>query len=270
MLTTAPPTTLKKNLEGCNTIADNIKMANVILICPVPRYVLEKCCNDPAHIENHSNMDFDEEITEYQEQNRRVLVGWATTRGLDFSVMDPTAIVNPTEPLLRNRTTSGGTSIWCLAIPCTCRGARTRIWRWRFRRPMKARTWRESLPLSAAALATQCQALDPGHAAPPMALKKGGLRMPLSPCQSRKRQNEDGIHVPLLRLVGYAECQQGCTEPVQTPFLGSEVPTEVGLGAPVVTVASVASMGIGPKRGGLPLAADGRLICLILAGDCVF
>jgi hypothetical protein len=117
MLTTAPPTTLKKNLECCNLIADNIKMANVILICPVPRYVLEKCCNDPAHIENHSNMDFDEEISEYQEQHRRVLVGWATTRGLDFSVMDPTAIVNPTEPLLRNQTTSGGTSIWCTGDP---------------------------------------------------------------------------------------------------------------------------------------------------------
>ncbi len=36
MLTTAPPTTLKKNLEGCNAIADSIKMANVILICPAP------------------------------------------------------------------------------------------------------------------------------------------------------------------------------------------------------------------------------------------
>ncbi len=116
-LTTAPPTTLKKNLECCNLIADNIRMANVILICPVPRYVSEKCCNNPAHIENHSNADFDEEISEYQEQHRRVLVGWATARGLDFSVMDPTAIVNPTEPLLRNRTTSGGDSIWCSGDP---------------------------------------------------------------------------------------------------------------------------------------------------------
>jgi hypothetical protein len=92
-------------------------MANVILICPTPRYVQEKCCNDPAHIENHSNMDFDEEIAEYQEQHRRVLGGWATARGLDFCVMDPTAIVNPTEPLLRHRVTSGGASIWCSGDP---------------------------------------------------------------------------------------------------------------------------------------------------------
>jgi hypothetical protein len=132
---------------------------------------------------------------------------------------------------------------------------------------MKARTWRESLPLSAAALATKCQALDPVHAAPPMALKKGGLRMLSSLCQSRKRQNEDGTLVPLPRLVGYAECHQGCTEPVQIPFLGSEVPTEVGLGAPVVTVASMVT---GPKRGGVPMAADGSLIYVIMVGDCVF
>jgi hypothetical protein len=117
VLTTAPPTTLKKNLEGCNAIAEIIKMANVILMCLTPRYVLEKCCNDPAHIENHSSMDFDDEIVEYQEQHRRVLGGWATTRGLEFCIMDPTAIVNPTEPLLRNRVTSGGSSIWCAGDP---------------------------------------------------------------------------------------------------------------------------------------------------------
>jgi hypothetical protein len=36
---------------------------------------------------------------------------------MTISVMDPTAIVNPTEPLLRNRTTSGGASIWCTGDP---------------------------------------------------------------------------------------------------------------------------------------------------------
>jgi hypothetical protein len=89
MLTTAPPTTLKKNFEGCNAIAENIKKANVILICPMPRYVLEKCCNDPAHIENHSNMDFDEEIVEYQEQHRRVLGGVGNYKGFGFLCNGP-------------------------------------------------------------------------------------------------------------------------------------------------------------------------------------
>jgi hypothetical protein len=55
---------------------------------------------------------------EYQEQHRHVLGEWATAKGLEFSMMDPTAIVNPTEPLLQNRvTSSGGDSIWCTGDP---------------------------------------------------------------------------------------------------------------------------------------------------------
>jgi hypothetical protein len=58
---------------------------------------------------------------------------------------------------------------------------------------------------------------------------------------------------------GWRSVNKGARSQCKPPFLGSEVPTEVGLGAPVVTVASVASMGIGPKKGGLPLPEDGRL-----------
>ncbi len=42
-----------------------------------------------------------------------MLGGRAVTVGLRFSLMDPTAVVHPTEPLLRNRLTSDGLSIWC-------------------------------------------------------------------------------------------------------------------------------------------------------------
>jgi hypothetical protein len=128
---------------------------------------------------------------------------------------------------------------------------------------MNAPTRRVNLPLSAAALAAKCRALDRVHVAPPMAQKKGGLRKLSSP--SRKRQNEDVTRVPLPRLAGYVEFRQGGTEPVQ--FRGIEVSTEGGLGAPVVTVASV---GTGPKRGGASMAAGGSLIYVIMIGDCVF
>ncbi len=122
---------------------------------------------------------------------------------------------------------------------------------------------RVNLPLSAAALAAKCRALDPVHVAPPMVQKKGGLRMLSSP--SRKRQNEDVTRVPLPLLAGYVECRQGGTEPV--PTWVTEVSTAVGLGAPEVTVARV---GTGRKRGGAFMAADGSLIYVIMIGDCVF
>jgi hypothetical protein len=211
VLTTAPPTTLKKNLEGCNAIAEIIKMANVILMCPTPRYVLEKCCNDPAHIENHSSMDFDDEIVEYQEQHRHVLGGWATTRGLEFCIMDPTAIVNPTEPLLRNRVTSAAAPSGVLATRFTCRGRPTRTWRWRSMRPTKARAWWETRPLSARAVAIL--SLAPGLVARPMALKRDGFLTPLLPCQCRLRRSVAVMHGPLLPLAGYVVGHQCARRP---------------------------------------------------------
>ncbi len=36
---------------------------------------------------------------------------WAASLGINFELVDPTTVANPTEPLLRNRTTSGGTPL---------------------------------------------------------------------------------------------------------------------------------------------------------------
>jgi hypothetical protein len=82
---------------------------------------------------------------------------------------------------------------------------------------------------------------------------------------SRKRQNEDATHDPLPLLAGYVECLQGGTEPV--PTRGTEVPTEIGPGAPAGTVARG---GTGRKRGGVSMAEDGKPIYVIETGDCVF
>jgi hypothetical protein len=116
-LTTAPPTILKKVLEVCSTLAETIKQSNVLLVCPIPRYVMGSCCTDSAHIENRKSEDFEDELADCQEQHKRVLGGWAVAVGLKFCLMDPTAVVHPTEPLLRNRLTSYGLSIWCPGDP---------------------------------------------------------------------------------------------------------------------------------------------------------
>ncbi len=50
-LTTAPPTVLKKALELCVPLANAAKGAKVVLVCPIPRYVKTKCCDDPSHIQ---------------------------------------------------------------------------------------------------------------------------------------------------------------------------------------------------------------------------
>jgi hypothetical protein len=116
-LTTAPPTILKKVLEICSTLAEKINQSNVVLTCPIPRYVMGSCCTDPAHIENRKSDDFEDELADCLEQHKKILGGWATTIGLRFCLLDPTAVVHPTEPLLRNRLTSDGISIWCHRDP---------------------------------------------------------------------------------------------------------------------------------------------------------
>jgi hypothetical protein len=111
-LTTAPPTTLKKTLDLCSAFAKKLTNTKVVLVCPTPRYVLGKCCNETSHIENFNNEDYGDDLTEFQDQHRRLLGGWGVAVGLNFDILDLTAVVGPVEPALGKRLTSVGTSIW--------------------------------------------------------------------------------------------------------------------------------------------------------------
>jgi hypothetical protein len=113
-LTTAPPTALKKTLDLCTPLAEAVRETRVVLVCPIPRYVKTKCCDDPSHITNFGTGDYEEELMDFQEQHRKILGGWATSQGLDHEIFDATTVVNPTEPGLGNRLTSGGAALWSL------------------------------------------------------------------------------------------------------------------------------------------------------------
>jgi hypothetical protein len=49
---------------------------------------------------------------DFQDQHRKILVGWGSSQGLDYEIFDPSTVVNPTEPGLGNRLTTSGTSLW--------------------------------------------------------------------------------------------------------------------------------------------------------------
>jgi hypothetical protein len=61
-LTTAPPTTLKKYLENCEELAGLLKDTKVLLVCPIPRYLTQKCCSKETHIENFGNPEYEEDF----------------------------------------------------------------------------------------------------------------------------------------------------------------------------------------------------------------
>jgi hypothetical protein len=84
----------------------------VILVCPTLRYVVGKCCDDPKHIDNFNSSDYGDDLNDFQDQHRRLLGGWGTTTGINYDILDLTAVVGPGEPILGNRKSSGGASIW--------------------------------------------------------------------------------------------------------------------------------------------------------------
>jgi hypothetical protein len=111
-LTTAPPTTLKKYLENCEELVCLLKDTKVLLVCPTPRYLTQKCCSKVNHIDNFGSPDYDDDFYDFQEQHRKILYNWGTSKGLNFELIDPTTCVNQTEPSLKSRRTSAGSPLW--------------------------------------------------------------------------------------------------------------------------------------------------------------
>jgi hypothetical protein len=52
-----------------------IRETRVLLICPIPRYVLAKCCSNKSHIENFGSTEYEEDLLDFQEQHRKILEG---------------------------------------------------------------------------------------------------------------------------------------------------------------------------------------------------
>jgi hypothetical protein len=56
--------------------------------------------------------EYGDDLTEFQDQHRRLLGRCGVAIGLNFEILDLTAVVGPVEPILGKRTTSSGASIW--------------------------------------------------------------------------------------------------------------------------------------------------------------
>jgi hypothetical protein len=100
-LTTAAQTAIEEHLGHCAGTVDVLTASKTVLICPIPQYVVGKCNQDCQHFLNFDSSVNEEELTEFWEQHRQLLVWWAAAVGLNFEVIDPTAVDSPTEPLLR-------------------------------------------------------------------------------------------------------------------------------------------------------------------------
>jgi hypothetical protein len=54
---------------------------------------MNKCCIDSSRIENFDNREYDEKLSGFQDQHRKLLGGWAISPGLNFELIDATSVM---------------------------------------------------------------------------------------------------------------------------------------------------------------------------------
>jgi hypothetical protein len=83
-----------------------------VYVSPIPRYVTGKCCDSADHVENYDGDDFESEIISGIESQKRLLDFWASEHQLSYRIVDATELVDPVDPILRNRVTRSGIPLW--------------------------------------------------------------------------------------------------------------------------------------------------------------
>ncbi len=117
-LVTSPGPAIKKILANCNRLGKLCASCHqVTLVAPIPRYVTSRCCNNSSHVENYENDDFESDIIAGIEMHKKLLDWWAMEHNLNFGIVDATELVDPVEPVLRNRVTHGGIPLWTVWDP---------------------------------------------------------------------------------------------------------------------------------------------------------
>jgi hypothetical protein len=68
-----PKTILKSILNEAGDKLFSDANPRIIVLAPLPCYVVEKCCGDPDHIENPGDSDFEQNLETLDE----LLISWA-------------------------------------------------------------------------------------------------------------------------------------------------------------------------------------------------
>jgi hypothetical protein len=95
----APASAVKKILDNCHQLGKlDAICQHVTLVAPIPRYVTSKCCPNARHV--HVD-NYKSEIVTGIEMHKRLLEGLM----LNYFLIYATELVDPVDPILRNRQT---------------------------------------------------------------------------------------------------------------------------------------------------------------------
>ncbi len=105
-----PPSAFKNTIKLVDIVISNTGEAKIVLIVPLPRYVLVACCNDTSHVSNRQDPDFLRE----QSGSEKFLseAAAAGKRTSEAKILNVLEFFGPLESPLQELTTVDGTSIW--------------------------------------------------------------------------------------------------------------------------------------------------------------
>jgi hypothetical protein len=98
-------------------VIEAAKGASFILVAPTPRYITKKCCNNPDHIDNFGDPNYEKDIMEGIDQHIQSINSWATDLGINYYIFDPVSTGDSFVDTLRGRTSTCGESLWCTDDP---------------------------------------------------------------------------------------------------------------------------------------------------------
>jgi hypothetical protein len=91
-------------------IISNTGGTKILLMVPLPRYVLVACCDDTSHVSNQQDPDFFREIS--GSEKRLADTAAAGERTSEARILNVLEFFGPLESPLQDLTTVDGTSIW--------------------------------------------------------------------------------------------------------------------------------------------------------------
>ena len=102
---------IKKNLTASLPVLDVAKSAKIVFCLPIPRYVTNSCCADPAHIVNLDEDEFQAVVAGAGPAVRAVIEGELSKANWDFTIFDPMSAFEEADSLA-DTVSSAGLSIW--------------------------------------------------------------------------------------------------------------------------------------------------------------
>jgi hypothetical protein len=112
MLVASPPSMIKKALQSLNKIAELAKDSLCVLVAPMPRYILQRSCNNADHLENFKSDSYESDIQEAIDNHIQLLDVLAMEYEFKYVILDPISTDGLSVSALRERTASNGAPLW--------------------------------------------------------------------------------------------------------------------------------------------------------------